>query len=265
MTYTAYEAEIQSGAPVLLFLFTKGATEWRMTTNAVDVVMDGETWTATQVKPSKFSLTQDPVKDALELQFPQDNAFAAQYLTDGSDDDTSVVVYRAHLVDPAEDMPIVWQGTVSSAYLTDRMIAVSCESLLKRLSRSNLMATYQANCRHAVYSTACGLVRGNFDYTATVDSIAANVVTLTAGHGITSGALTGGEIEKGGYRRFIVLHEGDDLTLIRPLFGLAASDSVTLIEGCDRSLATCIAKTNVANYGGFPWIPQVNPFESGVG
>ena len=64
--------------------------------------------------------------------------------------------------------------------------------------------------------------------------------------------------------RFIVLHNGDDLTLIRPLYGLAASDSVNLYEGCDRSLATCIAKGNVINYGGFPWIPQTNPFESGI-
>lgn len=264
VTYSAYDVIVQTGAPTLLFHFTKGATNWRFTINSTDVQIDGETWTSTQITPSKFSLTQDPIKDALELVFPMDNAFAAQFLNDTADDLTSVTVHRCHLVDPDEEIPVVWKGSVSSAYLADKAITITCESIMKRMSRTDLMATYQANCRHVVYSDGCGLDRGDFDYTGTVDSIDGNVVTLTAGHGITDGALTGGEIEKGGYKRFIVLHDGDDLTLIRPLYGLAASDSVNLYEGCDRSLATCIAKGNVVNYGGFPWIPQTNPFESGI-
>lgn len=264
MTYTAYETATQSGAPTLLFFFAKGGDEWRMTINSTDVVLDGETWTATQITPGKFSLTQDPIKDALELKFPMDNAFASLFLSNTADDLCTVTVYRAHLVDPAEDIPVVWSGSVSSAYLSDRSVTLTCESTMKRLGRSNLMATYQVNCRHVVYSAGCGLLRSNFDYTGTVDAVDGNVVTLVAGHGITSGALTGGEIDKGGYKRFIVLHDGDDLTLIRPLYGLVATDSVTLYEGCDRSLATCIAKSNVENYGGFPYIPINNPFDKGL-
>jgi len=263
MTYIATDATTESGAPTILLKFTRGATITRMTTNAVDVSLLSATWTATQVKPSKFSLTNDVVKDALELEFPLTNTFAAQFLTDGADDESSVIIYRAHLTDGDSEAVVVWQGVVTSAFLSSKKVTLTCESLTRRLSRANLQAAYQHNCRHAVYSTGCGLIRGDFDYTGSVDSIDGNVVTLTAGHGITSGALTGGEIEKGGYRRFIIKHDGDDLTLIRPLFGLAASDGVTLYEGCDRTLATCILKNNVENYGGFPWIDK-NPFESGI-
>lgn len=263
MTYTALETATETGAPTILLKFTRGAVVTRLTTNAVDVTVLSATWTATQVKPSKFSLTNDVIKDALELEFPNTNTFAAQFLTDGHDDETSVIIYRTHLTDGDAEAPIVWQGVVTSGFLTEKKITLTCESLTRRLSRANLMATYQHNCRHAVYSAGCGLVRGDFDYTGTVDSIDGLVVTLTAGHGIADGALTGGEIERGGYRRFIVKHSGDDLTLIRPLYGLVATNSVTLYEGCDRTMATCITKANVENYGGFPWIDK-NPFETGI-
>lgn len=264
MTYTAYETATQTGAPVMLLYFAKGAVVWRYNTGPVDITVLGESWTSAPITPSKLSLTNDVVKDALELQFPMDNSFAAQFLAPNPDDEATVIIYRLHVVDEDEDAQVVWQGTASSAFLADKGITVTCEHISKRMARSSLMATYQGQCRHAVYSARCGLDRADFDYSATVDSVSGSLVTLQAGHGITDGALTGGEIQKGAYRRFIVLHSGDDLTLIRPLSGLAASDSVTLIEGCDRTMATCITKNNVENYGGFPWIPTINPFKNGL-
>jgi hypothetical protein len=34
-----------------------------------------------------------------------------------------------------------------------------------------------------------------------------------------------------------------------------------MYAGCDHLLATCRDRfSNVANFGGFPWIPQKNPF-----
>ena len=39
------------------------------------------------------------------------------------------------------------------------------------------------------------------------------------------------------------------------------SDAVTLYPGCDHTLTTCdTAFSNSLNYGGFPAIPQKNPW-----
>jgi hypothetical protein len=36
---------------------------------------------------------------------------------------------------------------------------------------------------------------------------------------------------------------------------------VTLYPGCDRSLAMCDERfNNAVNHGGFPWLPNSNPF-----
>jgi hypothetical protein len=37
------------------------------------------------------------------------------------------------------------------------------------------------------------------------------------------------------------------------------------VAGCDHSVSTCAARFgNLANYGGFPFIPTKNPFSTGV-
>jgi hypothetical protein len=36
---------------------------------------------------------------------------------------------------------------------------------------------------------------------------------------------------------------------------------VSYYPGCDRTRLTCSLKFgNIANFGGFPWVPQKNPF-----
>jgi hypothetical protein len=72
--------------------------------------------------------------------------------------------------------------------------------------------------------------------------------------------------------RYIIDHSGTQLTLIVPLSDLTedVNDSsgdalVALYPGCDHTRETCKDKfDNLANYGGFPWIPSKNPFANSV-
>ena len=57
------------------------------------------------------------------------------------------------------------------------------------------------------------------------------------------------------------------LTLLLPFntTDVDVGTSVEVFAGCDHSLATCKAQyDNVANYGGFAFVPLRNPFESGL-
>ena len=48
--------------------------------------------------------------------------------------------------------------------------------------------------------------------------------------------------------------------------------TVVVLAGCDHSVTTCDTKfntpedtqSNVINYGGFPFVPGKNPFETGL-
>ncbi len=59
--------------------------------------------------------------------------------------------------------------------------------------------------------------------------------------------------------REIVSHAGEAVVLRRALPGLSAGDPVTLRAGCDKTKETCDARGNIANFGGWPFIPWKNP------
>lgn len=71
----------------------------------------------------------------------------------------------------------------------------------------------------------------------------------------------------GGIRRTILTHEGSTLMLDIPLPPMSFTDMnlVTLLVGYDGTLEQCETRfDNVKNFGGFPWIPEKNIFETGL-
>lgn len=70
----------------------------------------------------------------------------------------------------------------------------------------------------------------------------------------------------GGHRRSIVSQVGATLTLQIPLPpGEYAGATVTLYAGCDGSATACETRfNNTASFGGYPYIPIKNPFETGL-
>jgi hypothetical protein len=101
-----------------------------------------------------------------------------------------------------------------------------------------------------------------------VDTISADGLTITVSEAdpFADGYFAaGGLLEFGSYRGFIVAHTGSTLTLFRAVPGLAASSSITIYPGCDRTLSTCNTTfSNAARHMGFPLIPTRDPFTTGV-
>ncbi|GIX24913.1 MAG: hypothetical protein KatS3mg122_2144 [Caldimonas sp.] len=80
-----------------------------------------------------------------------------------------------------------------------------------------------------------------------------------------AGMLAGGWLQTpAGARHMIVSESTAGVELLYPV-GLAPQTPVELVAGCDHSMPTCAARfDNLANYGGFPFIPTKNPFSTGV-
>jgi len=59
--------------------------------------------------------------------------------------------------------------------------------------------------------------------------------------------------------REILAHAGDTLTLRRALPSLAPGSRISVRAGCDKTKETCNSRGNIANFGGWPFIPWKNP------
>jgi hypothetical protein len=66
-------------------------------------------------------------------------------------------------------------------------------------------------------------------------------------------------------KRLVTGHTGNVLTLQIPFPTDVTGATAVVQPGCDHKITTCTSKfSNDINYGGFPLVPEKNPFNTGV-
>jgi uncharacterized phage protein (TIGR02218 family) len=124
--------------------------------------------------------------------------------------------------------------------------------------------TYQASCMHTLYDTGCTLLASNFTDSYTVAS--ANGIAIDwVGSGPTDpsiyvfGTLTITSGAGAGQQLTVQAASSTGVSFGYPLLIIpAAGDSITIEQGCAKTVARCGQFNNTINYGGFPYIPPVS-------
>jgi uncharacterized phage protein (TIGR02218 family) len=170
-------------------------------------------------------------------------------------------------------MPVSSWGDVSAGYLiqfsgrtaelepTRTGVKMNVNSDLELLNVMLPRNVYQAGCVHKLYDAGCALSRAAL----TVSSAAASgstqrvinsALAQAAGY-FDLGVLTFTAGANTGISRTVKSYAPGVHTLSFPLPSVPAiGDTFTTYPGCDKQQATCNAKfSNVANFGGFPFIP----------
>lgn len=276
MSYDVYEYSVQDGDPIFKMQFVQGLDEFLYTTAPYIIADSNGTWNPVPFDPSEITQSQELNKDGLKIRMPRDNALASTFLGSVPEVITSVTIFRSHAGDTSGEYQIYWKGRVSGVELDSDTVTLNCENIFTSMRRPGLRAIYQRGCRHPLYGNGCNL--NDYDFAVTVTCASADASTIVCEDLITSdtpdGYYAGGTLETAeGYKRFIIAQSFNILTLIRPLTSLntAIADSgttgvqVTLYPGCDHTTDHCLNRfANLDNYGGFPWIPNKNPFANQI-
>lgn len=125
---------------------------------------------------------------------------------------------------------------------------------------------YHYQCNHVLFNSRCTLSSATWGDDRTVATVSSNglEITVTADDK-TDGYYTLGYIRvtiSGNYHyRMITSHDVSAKKIkIRFKFESTPSGTVTLYPGCDGDIETCEDKfDNLANFLGFPYIPEDNP------
>lgn len=242
-----------------MFQVVVGSTTYRWTTGDAAVTYLSNTYPPVPGARTDIALSDELGQDGIKITLPVSHALAQLYLTATPDLDSDITLYRQD----NSGTYVAWKGGVGSVTATESEATIEGESLFKQFQRNGLRARYQKNCRHALYSGGCTLVRSAFGVAGTCTAFSGNTITVTEASAQPDGYYLGGMVQSSnGKLRTIVGHAGALLTLFWPIPGFATG-AVTLYPGCDRTLATCKTRfANQANYGGFPWIPSQNPYGS---
>lgn len=258
----SYITSVQAGRVRELFAFSDGDTTWRYTSADRAVSAMTHTWASAPIGRGSIDETGEIHRAGLAVTLPITDAFARGFVSDQADRQVSVTMWSEAAED---DWAVAWRGRVVGANISGEVVTLNCESVFTSMRRPGLRARFTKGCRHALYGRGCGLDLDAFDTASTVSAIAGLVITVPGANAQADGWWVGGMFRgPDSTTRMIVAHAGNNLTISRAIAGLAVSDAVLIYPGCDHTRGTCHTKfNNVLNYGGFPWIPQVNPFGGG--
>lgn len=262
MSYAAIETSVDDGQPVELYQFRQNAKGWFYTSSADSITIDGIRYTPASIVRDSVNQASDITRTSLNLKFPRDHEFAIQFLGGSPDFVTTITILRAHTTDNDLQTSVYWKGRVNAGRASGSELDLECDSAFSSLRRLGLRAAFQRSCRHTLYSANCGVNMLEYAEQATVIGGDPTNLVLSYQNTKPDGYYVGGIVKASdGAMRFIVYHVGTTIKIARPFAGELSSPNVILFPGCDHLKSTCINKfQNLLNFGGFPYIPYINPF-----
>lgn len=268
MSYAARETSTHDASPVELYEFRRGTTVWRYTTAAVDITYGGYIYYAVPLRRSSIEQTAEVGRSRLRVTLPRDADLVREYVAAPPAEVVTLTVYRQHR--GVAETVVIWMGRVLNVEWRDAAAEIVCEPVYTSLHRTGLRRLYQRNCPHVLYGVACGVSAVAYRVLGSVASAAGNVINVAAAGSLPNGYFAGGYLSWVTHvgtqdKRMITAHISTALTLTAVPVGLSVGQEVSLYPGCDHTLATCHGRfANSANYGGFPAIPQKNPFAANI-
>ena len=267
MTYATSEASTQDGNPVYKFLFVTGSDTYRYTSASYFISDSEGTWTPAPITASNIQQSGEISKNGIKISLPRTNTLAQLFLGKVPEQIMSVTIYRAHDPSDFSAAQVYWRGRVASAQASGDTVDIECEDIFTSMRRPGNRARYQKGCRHALYSSACGVDPASFAFSATITAASGFTLTVTLGSPEPP-SLVGGIVKlSDGTQRYVTGQSGSTLELLNPFDNLTIGGglAVTVYPGCEHNSSDCLNKfSNLDNFGGFEFIPSKNPFANAV-
>lgn len=265
MSFETYEISVEGGEIVELYKIVLGLSIWWMNTSMDDILYAGDTYKGTPgIKRSK--IVSD--KETLTVPLPADHAFPRKYATIAPGQTATLTIFQFHRGDTA-DVKVLYKGVVRAVAFTLGMngAEMSLIPISHAFKKDIPDKTYQAACNNILYDPRCQVLKASFKYTQNVSVVSGNTITLPgleAAKG--NGWSTAGFVQLGTLDfRLVLKQNADVLSLVLPFHSNVTGVEVDVFAGCDHSIGTCDTKfTNEINFGGTPFVPTKNIFQTGI-
>jgi uncharacterized phage protein (TIGR02218 family) len=180
-------------------------------------------------------------------------------------------VFATSWAAPVEDQEPVVAGIFGKATLLDHRFQIGGVSLIDALNQS-VGQTYGAQCPKTFCGTeyaGCGVSLAANTVTGTLTSVTSASVFTASARTEAADTFGAGTIQftsgpNAGLKALeIKSFAGGVITTFEPFYYLpVAGNAYSMVRGCRKRLSDCQARwngsgtfSNVANFGGFPWIP----------
>jgi len=268
MAYNDYETGADTAKPVELYRFTGTFNTYRLTSYALPVTSNGQLYDLAPISRNKLNVgTQENGGErALEISLPFDHPLVQEYAYESAPPNLTFELIRAHQQD-FDDTVLLWSGRVTGVSVSGRTAKLRVPATFSYVLEGNTPnPRFQSPCNHVLYDNRCGIDPTAHQQIVTVDSFLGFNIQLNTTSWVDNEGVAGIMIAPGGESRMIMSNVGTSVEVSYAFSNLQIGDSVTLRKGCDHALnGHCINRfNNAARFGGFPLVPDRNPFTSTI-
>jgi uncharacterized phage protein (TIGR02218 family) len=264
MAYEDFE-EGAEGYPVELYLFKRGLSERYTLTSSNEVItFDSEDYFPIQIQRATIEQNSEMERQPLNIKIQRDADVLQNFVGFPPTEIMTVTIFRFHNNDtPTPEVVTLWAGRVLSVDWAGSQATIHCEPVFTSLKRPGLRRKYSAQCPHILYGGECQLNNFAFSTVATVTAITNGVELFSASFVNSLDFYFGGylQFDNREFRTIVGDDGAGNVIMANSISEFEVGDQVTIFPGCAHDLDDCVNKfSNIENYGGFPYVPVINPF-----
>jgi hypothetical protein len=279
VTYLGNEASHL--APVELYEFTRDDVVYRYTPNDVTLTdSDANEYAPALIARREVQASEEDTAHSIEVELPVGSPVAAWFQGLVHVHPVWLRIRRRHRGQSgAANETLLFYGRVESAQVqADGRATLTCAPIRKAVRRILPTITVQRQCNWVLYGDECGVSEAAHKWAVTITANASGELTVSASDWTADpipdvGEFVGGFVEwypdgdlAADLRRQWVTTHAALRTLStfvhEPSIPLDTAARVWLYSGCDRSRTVCKSRfANIANFGGFPDMPDESPFD----
>lgn len=247
--------------PVELYRLWVGSTYYYYNNSDVSIDYGGHTYDPAPISRSDMSYNSSMDVSTITLTVATVDLAIVKYIAQNPIETMWVEVSKYFFSMETPATYIVFVGQIKQVGFKGSTAEVECVGFEHFLSMRVPVYRYQLNCNHRVFDSNCGLTAASYKVQAVVTLNAAKTILTSATFALqANGYFIGGLVQYDGESRVCTNHVSTQVTLAYPMLYLADSETVDIYPGCDGRINTCRDKfNNIANFFGFPFIPEENP------
>ena len=273
--YDTLESGREGSRPVEVYKFTLGTSTFLFTSAEDTITLGTDVYVSETISRNQISQGGDNKNRNLIITVPADNEFAAKYVNIVPGETASLSLFRLQRDESPTfaTQTLTFKGQVQSVRFPQdgNAAEINVRSIETALGRNVPRFTYMSTCNHVLYDQRCKVdpvpfrVIGN----CTAEQRGpGNDITVVGATLQPDGFYTAGFCKPSAESdfRMILKHVGDVLTLLLPFAEPVLNTNVEVFAGCDHIVTgDCANKfDNVIDFGGFGFVPNRNPFVSGL-
>lgn len=271
--FTTLETSLEDSRPVEVYEFTLGTTTFLFTSAAQSVTVGADTFEPEPGLSRGFIIQGSERKNrTLTVRMAATSEFAKRYLDVPPGVRASVRAYRVQQDEtPSLTKVLIFTGLLLNLkFVAGGTVAeLAVRTIEAALNQTIPRRTFMSSCNHFLYDQFCQVDSTLHNIVGAVTAEDSTVASITvAGVGASSLKFTAGFVRPVSEVDFrVILSEsGDVLTMDTPFPGSFLGQDMQVFAGCDHLIEgdCALVYDNVANNGSFSFVPNRNPFQTGL-